>query len=295
MDHWVDRFLHYVSVEKGLSENTLSAYFQDLQKFLSFMKRNRLAEPGRIERKEILLFLSELKGASLAPASITRILSTLRTFFAFLSAEGFLHHDPLAHLRSPRKAFRLPKVLHLSEVEALLNAPKGKTPTADRDDTMIELLYATGLRVSELINLPMGGVHLEAGYLITRGKGAKERIVPIGQCALNKLKVYLASVRPLLLKGKSSLDLFVNRSGKAMSRQAFWKQLRIYAKKAGIQKSITPHMLRHSFASHLLERGADLRSVQMMLGHADISTTQIYTHVARERLKKIHETSHPRG
>jgi integrase/recombinase XerD len=295
MDHWIDRFLHYVSVEKGLSSNTLSAYFQDLQKFLAFTKKNRLTEISEIRRKEIVLFMSEMKAASLAPASVTRVLSTLRTFFHFLSAEGVVQHEPLAHFRSPRKAFRLPKVLHFSEVKTLLDAPKGKGLTARRDDTMIELLYATGLRVSELIKLPIGGLHLETGYLITKGKGAKERIVPVGQCALEKLKIYLASVRPLLLKGKSSHDLFVNRSGKAMSRQAFWKQLKIYAKKAGIQKSITPHMLRHSFASHLLERGADLRSVQMMLGHADISTTQIYTHVAREKLKKIHETAHPRG
>ena len=321
MDHWIDRFLHYVSVEKGLSSNTLSAYFQDLQKFHAFTKKNQLEigpsaqnpnerrkssleetyvhgapiEPDQIQRKEIVLFLSELKAASLSPASVTRILSTLRNFFNFLSAEGVVRHDPLAHLHAPRKALRLPKVLLLSQVEALLNHPKGEAPTARRDDAMIELLYATGLRVSELIHLPLGGVDLEGGYLITRGKGAKERIVPIGQCALEKLKVYLRSVRPLLLKGKSAHDLFVNRSGKAMSRQAFWKQLKIYAKKAGIQKSVTPHMLRHSFASHLLERGADLRSVQMMLGHADISTTQIYTHVARERLKKIHQASHPRG
>lgn len=295
MDHWIDRFLHYVSVEKGLSSNTLSAYFQDLQKFLAFAKRNRLADLGRIQRKEIVLFMSELKEASLSPASITRILSTLRTFFNFLSDEGIVHREPLAHLHAPRKGLRLPKALHLSEVEALLNHPKGETPTARRDDAMIELLYATGLRVSELIKLPLGGINLEAGYLITRGKGAKERIVPIGQCAIEKLKVYLAFVRPLLLRGKIANDLFVNRSGKAMSRQAFWKQLKIYARKAKIQKPITPHMLRHSFASHLLERGADLRSVQMMLGHADISTTQIYTHVAREKLKKIHETTHPRG
>jgi len=294
MDPWIDRFLHYITVEKGLSSNTVSAYYRDLQKFRSFIQENRL-EPGQIGRKEIVLFLSELKASRMAPGSVTRILSTLRTFFNFLSAEGLRSTDPLAHLRSPRKGLRLPKVLPYSEVEVLLNAPKGTAPPARRDDAMIELMYATGLRVSELIKLPLGGVHLEGGYLIARGKGAKERIVPIGQCALEKLKVYLAAVRPLLLKEKASNDLFINRSGKAMSRQAFWKRLKIYAKKAGIQRTITPHMLRHSFASHLLERGADLRSVQMMLGHADISTTQIYTHVAREKLKEVHEKSHPRG
>lgn len=304
MDLLIDRFLNYLTIEKGLSFNTQSAYHRDLQKLSSFLKkRHHPASPGRktaiditrINRKELLAFLSDLRAQALSPASITRIISTLRTFFNFLIREELLFHDPTAQIRAPRKSFHLPKTLHFSEVETLLNMPKGDSPHAVRNDTMIELLYATGLRVSELLQLPVEGVNLESGYLITRGKGSKERIVPIGQCALRKLGTYLSVVRPKLLKGKTSKTLFLSRSGKGMSRQTFWKQLAAIALKAGIQKPISPHMLRHSFASHILERGADLRSLQMMLGHADISTTQIYTHVARERLKKIHQESHPRG
>ncbi len=295
MDTLIDRFLSHLSVEKGLSPNTLSAYAQDLQKLAQFIERKGIVNTDRIDRKEILLFLSDLKSRALAPASTARILSTLRTFFQFLIAEGILQHDPLAHIQSPRQAFRLPKVLHPTEVEALLNLPKGENPMGLRNDAMIELLYATGLRVSELVSLPMGAVNLESGYLIAYGKGSKERLVPIGKCAREKLVRYLTAARPLLLKSKTTSFLFVNRSGKEISRQSFWMQLKVYARKAGIRRPITPHMLRHSFASHLLEGGADLRSVQMLLGHADISTTQIYTHVAREHLKKIHQKNHPRG
>ena len=291
----IDRFLSHLSVEKGLSSNTLSAYAQDLQKLAHFAEQKRIATLDQIQRKEILLFLSELKARALSAASTARILSTLRTFFQFLMTEGILHHDPLAHIHSPRQTFRLPKVLHRTEVEALLNLPKGESPLGIRNDAMIELLYATGLRVSELISLPMGAVNLESGYLIAHGKGSKERLVPIGRCAREKLACYLTVARPLLLKAKSTLFLFLNRSGEGISRQAFWMQLKGYARKAGIRRPITPHTLRHSFASHLLEGGADLRSVQMLLGHSDISTTQIYTHVAREQLKRIHQKTHPRA
>jgi integrase/recombinase XerD len=295
MDRLIDRFLNHLSVEKGLSPNTLSAYAQDLQKLVQFTEQKGISALDRIDRKEILLFLSDLKRRAFAASSTARILSTLRTFFQFLTTEGILHHDPLAHIHSPRQAFRLPKVLHPTEVEALLNLPKGGNPIGLRNDAMVELLYATGLRVSELVSLPMGAVNLEAGYLIAHGKGSKERLVPIGKCAREKLALYLSAARPLLLKTKNSNLLFINRSGKGISRQAFWMQLKDTARKAGIRRTITPHMLRHSFASHLLEGGADLRSVQMLLGHADISTTQIYTHVAREQLKKIHRKNHPRG
>lgn len=295
MDTLIDRFLNHLSVEKGLSPNTLSAYAQDLQKLVQFVEQKGISGADRIDRKEILLFLSDLKRRALAASSTARILSTLRTFFQFLNTEGVLSHDPLAHIHSPRQPFRLPKALHPTEVEALLNFPKGENPIGLRNDAMIELLYATGLRVSELVSLPMGAVNLESSYLIAHGKGSKERLVPIGKCAREKLLRYLTFARPLLLKTKSAALLFINRSGKGISRQAFWMQLKETARKAGIRRSITPHMLRHSFASHLLEGGADLRSVQMLLGHADISTTQIYTHVAREHLKKIHREKHPRG
>lgn len=311
MDHIIDQFLSYLVVEKGLSENTLAAYAQDLKKFTAFLRvldvrgeENSLenetphlgaTDLSQIKRNEIVRFLAQLRAESLSDASIARILSSLRHFFKFLIFEGKLDHDPLAQIDAPKKALHLPKVLHLSEVTALLNLKKGEKPGAVRDDVMLELLYATGLRVSELITLPVDALNLEAGYLITRGKGDKERIVPMGECARQKLSAYLVSVRPLLLKGRNDTTLFLSRLGKKMSRQVFWKKLGFYARAAGIQKQISPHMLRHSFASHLLERGADLRALQMMLGHADISTTQIYTHVARERLKQIHQAAHPRG
>ncbi len=301
MDALIDQFLNYLVVEKGLSRNTLLAYAQDLKRFTLFLNKEStrnssvLIDPTQIRRFEILRFLSDLRTASLSPSSTARIVSTLRNFFGFLRAEGMMAHDPLEQIDSPQKPTRLPKVLHLTEVEALLNLKKGKTAIGIRDDAMIELLYATGLRVSELIQLPIDAINMEAGYLITRGKGAKERIVPIGGCALEKIKNYLVSARSQLLKKCVSGDLFLSRLGRGMSRQAFWKMLGLYARKAGIQKKISPHMLRHSFASHLLENGADLRSLQMMLGHSDISTTQIYTHVAREQLKKIHQKHHPRG
>lgn len=301
MDAIIDQFLNYLVVEKGLSANTLSAYSQDLKRFTLFLKKEATKNDvpclnlTELRRFEILRFLSNLRTASLSPSTTARIISTLRNFFSFLRTEGLIDHDPLAQIDSPQKPLRLPKVLHLSEVEALLNLKKGTSAIGLRDDAMIELLYATGLRVSELIQLPIDGLNMEAGYLITRGKGSKERIVPIGECALDKIKNYTLSARPLLLRQKVSRDLFLSRLGRGMSRQAFWKMLDLYARKAGIQKKISPHMLRHSFASHLLENGADLRSLQMMLGHADISTTQIYTHVAREKLKKIHKKHHPRA
>lgn len=304
MDANIDQFLNYLTVEKGLSENTLSAYAQDLKKFSVFLSKTTRAVSSasspfiditQVTRNEIIHFLAHLRAETLSDATIARILSSLRCFFKFLVFEGKCNHDPLAQIDSPKKAQRLPKVLHFSEVEALLNSKKGEKPEALRDDVMLELLYATGLRVSELLGLPLGALNLEAGYLIARGKGNKERIVPMGECARKKLLNYISSIRPRLLKEKTDNTLFLSRLGKKMSRQAFWKKLKVYARQAGIQKEISPHMLRHSFASHLLEGGADLRALQMMLGHADISTTQIYTHVARERLKKIHKTAHPRG
>jgi integrase/recombinase XerD len=295
MNHLINRFLVYLSAEKGLTPNTLLAYRRDLQKFTDELQKQSISSPEQIDRKTILQFMSGLSASSLAPCSVTRHISTLRTFFKFIASEGISHRDPMAHIHGPRQTLRLPRALPFGEVEALLNLSKGEAPLSMRDDTMIELLYATGLRVSELVGLPESSVNLEAGYLMAWGKGSKERIVPIGQVALEKLSYYRTSVRPMILKSRASTDLFVTLRGRKMSRQAFWKQLKRYARQAGIQRTITPHMLRHSFATHLLANGADLRSVQMMLGHADLSSTQIYTHVTREGLKKIHEKSHPRG
>jgi integrase/recombinase XerD len=224
-----------------------------------------------------------------------RNLSAIRTFFRFLNQEGILDTNPVEDIESPKVAKTLPEILTLKEIEQILEQPNLQTPLGIRDRAMLEMLYATGMRVSELIHLPTHQVNLEAGFVILYGKGSKERIVPLGSEAMKWVHLYLRESRGILEKGKENSVLFINRSGRGMSRQRFWKNLKDYARKAGLRKRITPHLLRHSFASHLLERGADLRSVQMMLGHVDISTTQIYTHVTGERLKKIHQRFHPRG
>ena len=226
---------------------------------------------------------------------MARNLVALRTFFRFLIQEGQIDVSPAEELESPSIAKKLPDILTLKEVERLLEQPNTQTPLGARDRAMLEMLYATGMRVSELVQLPINQVNVEGGFVLLYGKGSKERVVPIGGEAMKWATLYLRTARGMLAKGKESPLLFINRSGKGLSRQRFWKSIKEYGRKAGIQKRITPHLLRHSFASHLLERGADLRSVQMMLGHSDISTTQIYTHVAGERLKKIHQRHHPRG
>jgi integrase/recombinase XerD len=294
MDHHFDNFLNYLSVEKGLSNNTLSAYSQDFKKFLEFLKKRTIERIDQVSRDEITFFLETLHCDALSPASTTRILSTLRTFFKYLTMEGMVQHDPFAHIVSPKKQFRLPRALSASEIESLLTLPKGDTPTGIRDDAMIELLYATGLRVSELISLSKSAINMEAGYLVASGKGEKERVVPIGEFALLKIKNYLTNARPQLAKKAICETLFISQQGKGMSRQSFWQRLQTYGQLSGITRAITPHMLRHSFATHLLSGGADLRSVQMMLGHSDISTTQIYTHLEREHLKAVHKKAHPR-
>jgi integrase/recombinase XerD len=236
-----------------------------------------------------------LRKKRLNPKSIVRDLAALRTFFRFLIQEGILQNNPVEDLESPKVAKTLPEILSLKEIERILEEPNLKTPLGIRDRAMLEILYATGMRVSELTHLMIQQVNLEGGYVLLYGKGSKERIVPLGSEAMRWVDLYLKGARGILSKGKESPFLFINRSGKGMSRQGFWKNLRDYARRAGLHKRITPHLLRHSFATHLLERGADLRSVQMMLGHVDISTTQIYTHVTGERLKKVHKRYHPRG
>jgi len=292
MNTLINKFLGYLGIEKGLSQNTLEAYEQDVQHCLNHLEN---CPPGRITRKDLLSFLVKCQEKGLSSRSIARTISSLRAFFRFLLTEGIIQEDPTDLLESPRGWLKPPKTLNQKEVEALLNLPKGTDPLGIRDDTMIELLYATGLRVSELTSLKLEAINFQSGFLITMGKGSKERIIPIGDVCLGKLKIYLEIARPQLLKGRPCPTLFMNRAGKKMSRQAFWYRLKRYVQRAGITKPFSPHTLRHSFATHLLERGADLRSVQMMLGHADITTTQIYTHVTRERLKKIHQEHHPRG
>jgi len=295
MDQWQDQFLHYLIVEKGLSKNTIEAYSHGLSRFLNHLKEKGVHEIQEIGKFHVRGFLLSLRKRNLSTRTIVRNLVVVRTFFRFLVQEGILGANPIENLESPRVEKNLPEILTLREIEQLLERPDLQTPLGKRDRAMLEMLYATGMRVSELTQLPTHQVSLEGGYVLLYGKGSKERIVPLGSEAMKWVTLYLKESRGVLAKGKESPFLFINRSGKAMSRQRFWKSLKDYARRAGLRKRVTPHLLRHSFASHLLERGADLRSVQMMLGHVDISTTQIYTHVTGERLKKIHQEYHPRG
>ncbi len=291
----LDRFLHYLTVERGYSDNTIEAYHHDLSRFVQYLEQRGISDISRVDRMDLRAFLLSLRQRGLSTRTIARNQVALRTFFRFLILEGVLEINPSEELESPKTVQALPEILTSREVEELLEQPDVTTPLGIRDRAMLEMLYATGMRVSELVGFPMNQVHLEAGYALIYGKGSKERAVPLGSEAVRWIDRYLQSVRSSLTRGRESACLFVGRTGRGMSRQRFWKSLKDYGRKAGIRKRMTPHLLRHSFASHLLERGADLRSVQMMLGHVDISTTQIYTHVTGERLKKVHKKFHPRG
>jgi len=295
LDTLADQYLNYLLIEKGLSEKTLDSYGSDMAMYLSFLENNGVNDISDADTPVILKHLISMRDAGLGARSRARHLVTIRGFYRFLVQEKILKHDPTRLIDLPKSGLKLPDVLSVEEVRLLLSIPDTNTPTGSRDAAMIELLYAAGLRVSELINLKLQAVNMEAGFVRVFGKGSKERVVPIGLFAKEKIDDYLKTARPLILKNIVSRYLFVARAGKPMTRQGFWKLIKRYALKAGFNKRITPHSLRHSFASHLLEGGADLRAVQLMLGHVDISTTQIYTHVAREHLKKIHEKFHPRG
>jgi integrase/recombinase XerD len=291
-DLLADQFLHHLRVERGLAKNTIESYSRDLMKFFAFLEARSLPPLG-VSQADLMDFITSLAGP-LSIRSIARNISALKVFYRFLVSDAKIKTNPARLLSTPKLPRRLPGVLSRSEVDRLLDQPDTSTSRGQRDGAMLELLYATGLRVSELVGLKIPNINLEAGFVRTVGKGAKERMVPVGAKALKAIRDYLAHGRPALLKRKTSLFLFIGRRGKPITRQGFWKIIKHYGLKAGIRKALTPHSLRHSFATHLLEGGADLRSVQIMLGHADISTTQIYTHVTRERLKQVHEKYHPR-
>jgi integrase/recombinase XerD len=287
-------FLNYLRVEKGLAQNTIYAYRRDMVKFGAFAaKRNLTTE--QVQRGDIVDFLAGLYHQNLDSRSVARHLVTVRHFFRFSLMEGFIKEDPAANVESPKFRNSLPDFLSLEEVDRLLVQPDASSPVGLRDKAMIELLYSTGLRVSELCGLRVSDLQMEVGCLRCIGKGDKERLVPVGRRALKVVEEYLRHSRPKLLRDDVSEYLFLNRNSNKMDRISFWKILGGYGRKAGLRKSLTPHMLRHSFATHLLDRGADLRSVQIMLGHSDISTTQIYTHVVEERLKQVYKAHHPRA
>ncbi|MEC0283519.1 site-specific tyrosine recombinase XerD [Terribacillus saccharophilus] len=294
MQEALDDFIHYLQIERGLSENTLQSYARDLRTYARYLQENEVKEWAQVTRAKLTAYLRWLHDDGKSAATIARTLSSIRLFHQFLLREYGLKEDPSIHIDTPKKERKLPKILSSDEVDKLLTCPGTDTLTI-RNRAMLETLYATGLRVSELLALELDDLHLEMGFVRCFGKGSKERIVPLGDMAKARLEEYLNRSRKRLLKSKASDILFVNHHGNPLSRQGFWKVLKQIARDAGIQKEITPHTLRHSFATHLLENGADLRAVQEMLGHADISTTQIYTHVTKTRLKDIYKTHHPRA
>ncbi len=294
-DNLVEQYLTHLAIEKGLAEKTLDSYRLDLARYVKFLKNSRVKNFSSSDTAVILKHLIGLRKAGLGARSRARHLVAIRGFYKFLVQEKIINRDPSKTIDLPKGGLKLPDVMSAPEIKILIDTPDISRPIGKRDQAMIELAYAAGLRVSELINLRLQNINLEACFVRVFGKGSKERIVPFGAYAQKKINDYLQMARPILLKEYLSEFVFVARAGRPMTRQGFWKLLRGYALKANIHKTITPHTIRHSFASHLLEGGADLRAVQVMLGHVDISTTQIYTHVAREHLVKMHKKYHPRG
>ena len=292
---YIDSFLTMISVEKGLANNTVQAYSRDLSGLAEFMLGQKVTRWDAVEAIHLRLFVSSLRARGLSSRSIARQIVTIRRFYRFLQTEGLVSNPPVPEFHLSATARKLPHALNADDVNCLLNKPDPNQVLGARDQAMLELLYATGLRVSELVLLKLQQVDFQGDYLTVKGKGSKMRAVPFGKWAREKLLRYIQETRPRLLKGKSSAFLFLNRSGQALSRQGFWKIIRSYALAAGIDKKVSPHTLRHSFATHLLAGGADLRSVQTMLGHADISTTQIYTQVSMEKMIEVYDRAHPKA
>ena len=287
------QFLAFMKFESRLSDNTVQSYGRDIAKYLVFLGQAKVPL-DRVRETDVVRFVQGQSAAGLAPRSMARLISTLKAFYKFLILDGRVTRNPTVHLSSPKAWFSLPKFLTIKEVGTLLRQPDKKDARGVRDRAMLETMYAAGLRVSELVGLGLDDVHLKDSFLLCRGKGGKERIVPVGRVAVDAVLKYLDGARPSLLKDPTDA-LFLTRRGRPFTRQGFWKMLRAYAKAARLPANVSPHVLRHSFATHLLERGADLRAVQLMLGHSQITTTQIYTHISRERLRKVYDKFHPRA
>ena len=293
-EHHLDRLQQYLIVEKGLSRNTLTAYLSDLQHFEDFVQQECLPAFHELTPDHVSGYLAKRRQQGVAARTLARELVSIKTLYRFLREEGTLVIDPTEQISTPQQRQVLPDVLSLDEVEQLLDAPDTDTPLGKRDAAMLEVLYATGLRVSELVELSLGDVHATSGCIKVRGKGGKERLVPMGEVAAGRVEAYVLTGRFELAKGRQAAALFINRSARGLTRQALWKIVKKYVQRVAIHKSISPHTLRHSFATHLLAGGADLRSLQHMLGHVDISTTQIYTHVVQQRLRAVYTEHHPR-
>jgi integrase/recombinase XerD len=291
----IDAFLAYALTEEGLAPQSIEAYKRDLDDFARFLRERGIEDPARVTRAAVTLYLVALRRRGRAPATVKRRAAAVRSFYKYLLRENVLADDPTLDLAPPKLPVRLPKVLSVEEIERVLAAPDLASPRGLRDRAMLELLYGSGLRVSEAVGLNLGDVNLSVELVRCVGKGSKERVVPVGSHAVRALRAYQQAARPVLAGRRTPSALFLNRRGGRLTRQGCWKILRSYARQAGITRALTPHVLRHSFATHLLERGADLRAVQEMLGHATINTTQIYTHVARDRLRAVYAQAHPRA
>ena len=298
MKNHLEEYLHYLKIERGLSENTIQSYKRDLSQYLSFLDEKEISSWEQVDRYLVLDFLEFLRNEGKSSATIIRMVSSLRKFHQFLRQERMTDNDPMQHIDTPKKTQRLPKTLSIKEVEKIIESPDTNDALGIRDRAILEVMYATGLRVTELITLKLDDLHLSLGLLQTVGKGDKERIIPLGDVAIKWVNLYLEKSRPELLaknkKDKTNI-LFLNYKGEGFTRQGIWKNLKVYVTQAGIEKEVTPHTLRHSFATHLLENGADLRVVQELLGHADISTTQIYTHISKKRMADVYKTYFPRA
>jgi len=295
MKEFIDEFMNYLSVERGLAKNTLLAYRRDLAKYIDYLTQKGVKTGNGVSREHVSNFMFDLKKHEMSATSICRNLAAVKMFHRFLVRENLAKEDPTTLVDTPKLWMRIPSVLTQKEIESMITAAGGKKPQQVRDQAILEIFYASGLRVSELSDLKTTSINYDVGFVRAVGKGSKERIIPLGSKAREALQKYLLKARPQLLKKQSNDVLFLSRLGKKISRQSLWSVIKFYARKANIKKTIKPHTLRHTFATHLLEHGADLRSVQEMLGHSDISTTQIYTHVDKERLKSVHKQFHPRN